>query len=266
MVLFFVLAFAISWGFWLAAAVLTIPINTPAGRLLETAGNFGPFLAAMVSVGITQGLPGIRRLVDRLLIWRVAPRWYMAALLGPFGVMLLAMAISAALVPSAVMSTARLTVLIPAFFHSLLLAGGLNEETGWRGYALPGMRSSMPAFRASLLLGVLWGLWHIPLYFVPGTGQYDMIQSGGSFIFLFTAFVVWAIGLSVIFTWLSEQTGGSLLIVILFHAAIDTAAGLPVALGIQTSLAAFLYPLLTWVIAITISRQKPFISGLATSV
>jgi hypothetical protein len=78
-----------------------------------------------------------------------------------------------------------------------------------------------------VLLGLVWGVWHAPLYAIAGTGQNEMLRSGGSFPFLFVAFVVWTIGLSVLFTWLYKLARGNLLVVILFHAAVNTAVFLP---------------------------------------
>jgi membrane protease YdiL (CAAX protease family) len=263
LVLFFGLACAISWALWIAAAGLGISIETPTGRALEIAGNFGPLIAALVVAYFTLGLSGLRKLIERLVRWRLSRRWYLVALLGPLAVMALAIGLSTAFgaPPIQSLAPAGLLALIPTFFHTLFLAGGLNEETGWRGYALPEMLAKMSAFRASMLLGVLWGLWHTPLYFLPGTGQNEMIRSGGSIFFLLPAFVLWTAGLSVIFTWLSDRTGGSLLLAILFHAAINTSMALPNALGVQNSLAGLLYPALTWVVAIVVARGKPFAAG-----
>jgi membrane protease YdiL (CAAX protease family) len=79
----------------------------------------------------------------------------------------------------------------------------------------------------TLLLGALWGLWHLPLFFIPGTDQYA-ISFGTSFVghlLGFVAFVIWTIALAVIFTWVFNNTRGSLLLVILLHASINTAPG-----------------------------------------
>jgi uncharacterized protein len=261
LVLFFGLAYAISWIFWLPPVWLNISIQTPLGRLFETVGNFGPFLAALILIFFQQGAAGIRTLRDRLFAWRVPARWYLVALLGPFVLMAGAIAASTALGRPSIelRQPGSLLLLIPAFVRTLLVAGGLNEETGWRGYALPHLLARSGAFRSSVLLGVLWGIWHAPLYFLPGTGQNDMIRSGGSFLFLFTGFVAWTIALSILFTWLHQMAQGSLLIVILFHAAINTAASLPFLLGIQTSPASLLYPAFTWVAALIVTRLRPFV-------
>jgi uncharacterized protein len=101
---------------------------------------------------------------------------------------------------------------------------------------------------SSILLGLVWGLWHIPLYFVPGTGQNEILRTGTSPAFAIGGFVGWTIGLSVLFTWLFNQTQGSLLVVIGFHTAVNLAAFLPAAVG-SVGVAPVLNVLLTWLVA-----------------
>jgi membrane protease YdiL (CAAX protease family) len=133
--------------------------------------------------------------------------------------------------------------------RALFLGGPMGEELGWRGFALPRLQRQTNAFDASILLGLIWGLWHLPLYFVSGTGQSEMLADGTSPAFAIGGFIGWTIGLSVLFTWLFNQTGGSLIVVILFHAAVNVAAFLPSAFGSggPTSL---LNVLITWIVAI----------------
>ncbi|MET0992990.1 MAG: CPBP family intramembrane glutamic endopeptidase, partial [Mycobacterium sp.] len=97
-------------------------------------------------------------------------------------------------------------------FLSTLIIVGLFEEVGWRGFALPRLQRRLDAIWAALVLGVLWALWHLPELISDPTRQRPPLQ-----------FVVWALALSVIFTWLYNSTNGSLPIVIICHAAIDTA-------------------------------------------
>jgi uncharacterized protein len=97
-------------------------------------------------------------------------------------------------------------------FLSTLIIVGLFEEVGWRGFALPRLQRRLDALRAALVLGVLWALWHLPELISDPTRQRPPLQ-----------FVLLALALSVIFTWLYNSTNGSLPIVIICHAAIDTA-------------------------------------------
>jgi membrane protease YdiL (CAAX protease family) len=98
-----------------------------------------------------------------------------------------------------------------------LIGGGLDEEMGWRGYALPRLQGRLGPLTANLLLGVLWAFWHLPLWFVPGS-----FQAGSSF----GLYVVSTVALSFLIGWVYNGTGGSLLLAILAHAASDAADNL----------------------------------------
>jgi hypothetical protein len=135
----------------------------------------------------------------------------------------------------------------------LLLGGPLEEELGWRGFALPRLQARRSAFSASVLLGAIWGIWHIPLYYVSGTGQHETAGAAGT-AFAIGAFVVWTIGLSILFTWLFNQTRGSLIVVMLFHAAVNLGAFVPGAVG-STGAASFLYALVTWIVALVVAAR-----------
>ena len=131
----------------------------------------------------------------------------------------------------------------------LVRGGPMGEELGWRGFALPRLQQHRNALDASIFLGLIWGLWHLPLYFVPGTGQSEMLGTGTSPAFAIGGFLGWTIGLSVLFTWLFNQTGGSLIVVIRFHTAVNLAAFLPAAVG-SGGAASLLNVVLTWLVAI----------------
>jgi membrane protease YdiL (CAAX protease family) len=93
----------------------------------------------------------------------------------------------------------------------------VGEELGWRGYALPRLLASRSALSASLILGVLWGAWHLPTFLAPGTPQYGLP---------FSAYVLLTTAYSVLFTWIYLHTRGSVLIATLFHGAINLFQGL----------------------------------------
>ncbi len=134
---------------------------------------------------------------------------YAVALLGPALVVLSALGLGVAVgspLPPAPPLSACLSV--PIMFVAFMLLGAI-EEIGWRAYALPRLLNRLAPVRASLLLGVVWGVWHAPQWFIPETGQ-----SG----FPFPAFVVWVVALSIMFTWIFNGTR-SVLLVILIHAA-----------------------------------------------
>ncbi len=95
------------------------------------------------------------------------------------------------------------------FLFSIFPGSALGEEIGWRGFALPQLQTRCSALAASLGLGVIWALWHLPLW---------LTGSAGHPLALYPAFAVAVVAASVLYTWIYNSTGGSLLIVVLFHA------------------------------------------------
>jgi uncharacterized protein len=210
--LYFVGAYAITWLCWglvaLAARhLITLPVPQ---AVLMLIGGFGPLLMAISLSAYAGGRAGVSELLGRLLRWRVPPIWYAIALLFP----LLAVLITSGLVvltgaPRPPLPALGQWLALPLkFLFVILLGGGLWEEIGWRGYALPQLQSRYGALVGSLILGVIWAGWHIPQWFIPG-------EVSGSF----PAFVVGVVTLSVLLAWLYNNSGGSLLIVVLAHTA-----------------------------------------------
>jgi membrane protease YdiL (CAAX protease family) len=206
LIAFFVLTWALSWWPWILYAFGLSP--TPIA-------SFGPFLAALVVLAITQGKSGIGGLLRRMVRWRVGIRWYAVALLLPVGIALAATALNVLLgaqAPSAadlggwtgLFSTFAVVLLIPGI-------GGAWEEPGWRGFALPSLQAGRSALVASLILGAVWALWHLPLVVATGQmGGWDIVN-----------IMAW----TLVLTWVYNGTGGSVLIVMLFHAMFNTVSG-----------------------------------------
>ena len=113
-------------------------------------------------------------------------------------------------------------VLYPILFLYVFLVGGGNEELGWRGVALPRLQRSYPALVASLFIGVVWFAWHLPLFLVAGSSQ------AGVPVYYYTLAVV---ALSVVFTWLYNETGGSALMTVVLHESVNTGGTLHLAGG-----------------------------------
>ena len=208
---FFVLTYAIAWSLWAPLVIFRDSIPGPLGFVLGALGTLVPSTLGLVFVGLLAGRPGVRRLLRRLVQGRIGLRWYVAALalamLAPLG-----LGVSILLggdIP--VVNTTILGVLF-LFAFSIFPGSALGEELGWRGFALPRMQTRLSALKASLIIGVLWGSWHLPLWL---TGRESHPIS------LFVPFVVTVIATSVICTWLYNNTRGSLLIIVLYHAAIN---------------------------------------------
>jgi membrane protease YdiL (CAAX protease family) len=108
-------------------------------------------------------------------------------------------------------------VILGGTFFSTIMLGQSGEEVGWRGYALPRLAELYGLRLASLILGVVWAVWHLPLFFVRGADTYGQ------------SFFIWAMGvtaLSVTFAWLYANTNGSLLLTMLLHSAINQSLGI----------------------------------------
>jgi uncharacterized protein len=214
---FAALAFGITWLIWWTAALAArdlISLPVPLG-LLWMLGGVGPSLAAVVLTAREAGGPGLRALLGRAVARRPHPGWYAAVILGPFALHGMAMGLHVLLggqPPDAAQLIASvpgvLVTLVPVF----LLFGPLGEEFGWRGYALPRLQARFGALVASLILGVGWAAWHTPLFFDP-TSSYAQLPP--------LVFVVRMMGLAVLFTWLVNRTGGSLLFPLIAHTVIN---------------------------------------------
>jgi len=202
--LYFALAYLFSWVLW--PLVILNPTSSP---LVP----FGPLIAAVIVALLAGGKPELWALLRQLGRWRVHVIWYVIAFLGPF-VVAVVTAFLATAAGAQVRSTGDYTdwQAIGVFFLTAMIIVGLFEEVGWRGFALPRLQHRLAAIWAALVLGVLWALWHLPELISDPTGQRPPLQ-----------FIVWTLALSVIFSWLYNSTNGSLPIVIICHAAIDTA-------------------------------------------
>jgi uncharacterized protein len=202
---FFILAYALSWWAWILYAL---------GAFSNPIASFGPFLAAIVVLALTEGKAGLLGLLRRMVRWRVSPGWYVVALLLPAVLAAAATVLNVMLGaerPSAVelsgwtglFATFAILLLIPGF-------GGAWEEPGWRGYALPRLQSGRSALVASLILGALIAGWHLPLM-VAGQVAYSDI------VLIFAG--------TIVFNWVFNNARGSVLIIMVMHAANNTISG-----------------------------------------
>lgn len=204
---FFILACALSWWLWPLYALDLAP--TPIV-------GFGPFLAALVVLGCSRGRAGVIDLLRSMVRWRVGFHWGAAALLLPIAVTLCAAAINIVVLDARPSATAAelggWSSLVPTFFILLLVPGiaGPWEEPGFRGYALPHLQRGRSALSAALTLGVMWAVWHLPL-FITGVDHWNESLQ----------IVAW----TVVFTWLYNNTQGSVLVAMLMHATSNTVSG-----------------------------------------
>jgi membrane protease YdiL (CAAX protease family) len=211
------LAYTISWSFQLPLALEAQGmIRAQIPYWLHYVASFGPLLSALIVVAITEGRTGIRQLLGRLLKWRVKRVYYAFSVGVPLA--LFAIAVGVTLISTGAWPDlsllGRVDYLpylgaIPALGW-WLVTFGLGEEVGWRGFALPYLQQKWPAGASSLILGAIWACWHLPAFFYRDT----FIAMG---LLGFPMFTVSILFVSVIFVWLYNSTGGSLLLVALFH-------------------------------------------------
>lgn len=225
---FFALAFGLAWAVMLpmiAAERGMLPFNPlgpsmPMVLLVPLAllMAYAPTWAAIAVTGATEGKAGIGALLRRLLVWRVGLRWYAAALLGPAVWLLASVGLFVGFGGEAPPLPALGGNLLLTFAVQLLGRGLANgEEIGWRGFALPRLLVRFNALVSSLILGVLWTLFHLPIFFMQGANlagsQQDMPLLG---------FLASTIAATVLSTWIFTNTRGSLLLAYLFHASVNT--------------------------------------------
>ena len=199
--------------YWVAFAVATaVNVELPKD-ILGTMRGFGPTIAAMVALAYLNSTGSIRKLWTRVFQWRLSGRLYAVALLAPFGAMCAAFGITYFVYPDVfALGEINAIKLVAIFFILPLVDGPLGEEIGWRGFFLPLLMQRHDALRASLIVGLVWFLWHLPHYHVDGR---DM---GGIFL---PKYLIYSIALSLIHTWLFQRAQGSILIHVIFHNAVN---------------------------------------------
>lgn len=219
---FFLLTFGFSWGWWVVGYTMLATGDLPDALALP--GAFGPLVAAAIVTWATGD--DVRTWGSQVLKWRVTPRWYLIAVglpilitVGGIGVTLLA--VGATLDPQLL---AQRIPLFPVVLIFTLLLGGGQEELGWRGFALPRLQGEYSAFTASLIIGAVWALWHLPLFYMGAPRN----QTGS---FLLYALLIVAV--SILLTWCYNSTGGSVFLAMVFHASINSSGSLlPIQSGV----------------------------------
>ena len=212
---FYILAFGISWLGMISAALGShgiAPFDRPYVQLLSIFYAVGPALAAVIVARTADGKRGVQNLLKGLLRWRVGLVWYIVAVLGSLTLFIAAQGITKLLgfsdtvvTPQVDLSLYMVISLVVNFFANIC------EEIGWRGFALPRLQKRHNAFVATLIVGTLWAFWHLPTVFLLGNpmAEYPFLW----FIIILTN--------AFIYTWIYNSTKGSILLVALFHGALN---------------------------------------------
>lgn len=195
--------FILSYALMILGVSLKLFLNVD-DVVYQAISIWSPTISAVILSGLLGGMPAVGKLLRGFTIWRVNYRWYLAALflfIGPLIFALFYIMLGFEYVgidPSLTALTAVLALM------STLYLGPLSEEAGWRGFALPRLQERFSALTSSVILGIIWGCWHLPLYLVEPRMPF--------YIYLPLVTV-----LSILFTWLYNNTGGSLIIAVLAH-------------------------------------------------
>jgi membrane protease YdiL (CAAX protease family) len=218
LLVFFLLAFGITWG--LGALTLMFSAWLPTSLREFGPGNpifnlavYAPAISALVVIGQLEGKAGLNAFLRRLLYWNTGLRWYLLVLLGIPALQACTRLLSHVLqdTPLAYPITPWYAV-IPAALWTMVYLPGPVEEIGWRGFALPQLQARYGALTASLLLGLVWALWHLPAFFVV-----EFYQQGMSVFASFVPFLIAVCAISVLMTVVYNGTEGCMPLAILAH-------------------------------------------------
>jgi membrane protease YdiL (CAAX protease family) len=244
---FFLLTFVVAWAIWLPIGYLA-----PDYFLLTAIpGAWAPTIASVLLTWLADGKDGVRQFLSRVLRWRVGFQWYLVVL---FGIAVIAFAAQGLNIwlfdgapitfnlPAGVPEDGLLVALPIIFFVNIFFGGPLAEDIGWRGYALPKLREKMNAFTASLLIGIVWVLWHLPFFWIA---EGNSAVGGIPLLWFALLTTAW----SVLFAWVYVNTE-SILMPVLFHAAVNTTLGTLGVLGQANGslMPVMLNTLLTWMV------------------
>lgn len=201
---FFLLAFGVSWTVWLGIAAGRS--SESLGLLAVIPGAFGPPIATVVVLWLTE--EDLWNQISEILRSRAPYQWYVIALVVPVVIVAIGTGGLFLLGHELVLDklAPRLIMFLPTVVFMMLLGGG-QEEFGWRGFALPRLERRLHPSVAALVLGVVWAIWHLPLFYLPGASQF-----GTSFVL----YGIGVVGLSILFTWVFNRSA-SVIVLMLLH-------------------------------------------------
>jgi membrane protease YdiL (CAAX protease family) len=245
--LFFVLSLA-SWVIWIPQAGVALGISESAISLdspLNALTVWGPALAAILVTLLTVGRAGVRALFHPIGRWRAAPQWFIFVLFFAGARWLAAHLIDLLLGHSYELGSGPIfslfgpeqAIMLP-FAVILAFPNTLGEELGWRGFALPGLQARYNALVSSIILGLFWGFWHIPTWI--GQGFVDL-----SWLSLLVR-VLSLVPIAILFTWVYNNTNGSLFMAWLFHASLTITGYFVPLLPTSTE------TVLSWIVALVV--------------
>ena len=206
--LFLIITFLFSWLIWLptvlsSQGIITLPSWV---GIVTNIATFGPFVGAISVVWIRSGQKGTKHLLAKMFKAKFGLKWWLIVLLLIPVITSLAYVITVPL-SGDTWNTGFMWSTVSNIFIMFFVGGPLGEELGWRGYALETLQKKQNALSSSLILGFIWGVWHLPLHFISGsTQEYIPIW----------AFILLQMVISILYTWIYNNTK-SVLAVMVFH-------------------------------------------------
>ena len=217
---YFALAFGISWAgglFVLGPSRIptTVELLMTIGPIMYVAMLAGPSVAGLQMTSLVSGRAGLRELLARLTTWRVGRRWYAVALLAP-PLMVISVSLALSFFSPDFLPAIFITNEKPALLSGVVagLIVGIFEELGWTGFAIPRVRRRYGVFSTGLLVGVLWGAWHFPMFWEP-----DSFSGALPFGVLLVRLFSWLPAFRILMVWVYDRTG-SLLVAMLMHGSL----------------------------------------------
>ncbi|QEE16724.1 CPBP family glutamic-type intramembrane protease [Promethearchaeum syntrophicum] len=211
--IFFLYTFIWSWLFWLPGVLNSqgvISIHEAIPFFCGIFASFGPSIIAIIIIFRYKKIEGVKNLLKRAWQWNFDKKWLIPTIFLGFitSSITLIIMIQIETFPAEYSMISPILQILMDFFMILFIGGPIAEEFGWRGYALDKIQKKYNALISSLILGFFWSLWHLPLSFISGTTQSN---------YPFYEFFLMNLILSVLYSWLYNNTKGSLSISILFH-------------------------------------------------
>ena len=248
---YFVLVFAISWGGGLivigpGAFLGTREISGELFLLVVLVALAGPSVSGILLTALVDGRAGLSEFRSRLLKWRVGARWYAVALLSApllFTAILFALSLSSPkILPGILASDDKMSVVLMGIVAGLM--AGIFEELGWTGFAIPRMRQRYGVLGTGLIVGLLWGAWHYPLFSASGSSSVAL----GLAIVLVRLFS-WLPPYRVLMVWVYDRTG-SLLVAMLMHASLSASMFIlaPLVTGVAIVTSVLVWAAVLWVV------------------
>lgn len=263
-ILFFIISFIFSWSFWVPQVLIAQGVIFP--RIIVSYLNspfniaaFGPFVAALILTYYENKSEGIKTLLKRGVNYDFPKRWFIPIFL-LFPLLTFMTVLMDSKLNNMPLDLTMLTkpwTIFYWFVYMLLLGGPLQEEFGWRGYVLGKLQQRHSALMSSIILGIFWALWHFPLNFTKNAVAPNYSEVASMIIGSIITITI----LSILFTWIFNNTNQSVLAVLLLHASLNlsTFKLFPV---FNTQMTAAYYSLLiliTAILVVTIFGKRTFV-------